>query len=305
MTSQAQAHRNVLPPTTHMGHAHLKVSDLPRALAFYQDLLGLKEEGREGNTVWLAARAGGPVLLVLTAIPGARPKPRGTTGLYHIAIRLPTREALANIFRRLLDARWSFQGFSDHKVSEALYLADPDGNGLELCWDRPADRWPRGNGQILMRTDPLDIEDLLQGATPSPLHPESVIGHVHVHVRDLDEAEAFYHRTLGLDVTLREYPGARFFAAGGYHHHVGTNIWAGQGAPPPPPEAVGLAYMTLVVPDAGHVARLAQQAEAADYLHYRNEQGFLGVDDAGNAVWVTAQDIPENAGRLLKATQTP
>ncbi len=290
-------HHEMLPANTYMGHVHLKVRDLSRALAFYRDLLGMVEVAREDRTVWLAARGDGPVLLVLTALPNARAKPRHTTGLYHVALRVPTRQALANVLRRLLDARWSFQGFSDHKVSEALYLADPDNNGLELCWDRPSDLWPRANGQVMMRTDPLNVDDLLQGATAAPLSPETVVGHVHVHVHDLDAAEAFYHATLGMNVTLREYPGARFFAAGDYHHHVGTNIWAGQGAPPPPPEAVGLVYMTVVVPD--HAVVSAWSERVRPVLH-RTAEAFLTMDPSGNPLWVTARDVPEYATALFR-----
>lgn len=285
-----------------MGHVHLKVRDVNRALAFYRDILGLQEVGREGATVWLAAREDRPVLLVLTAIPTARAKPPHTTGLYHVAIRVPNRRALARVFRRLVDAECRFHGFSDHKVSEAIYLPDPDGNGLEIYRDRPRHMWAWRNGQVIMRTDALDVDALLAEAqadtTPwQGLEPDTDIGHVHVHVRDLAEAERFYHQSLGLEVTLREYPGALFFAAGGYHHHVGANIWAGRGAPAPPPDAVGLAYMTLVVPDESLLDRLA--AQAAGYVRSRNGVGFLAVDAAGNAVWVTAQDAPEHAGRLL------
>ncbi len=145
------------------------------------------------------------------------------------------------------------QGGADHGVSEALYLADPDGNGLELYRDRPRSEWRWSDGQVAMVTDPLDAAGLLGTISPAEgwpgLDPRTVIGHVHLHVSDLARAETFYHGLLGLDVTQRSYPGALFLAAGGYHHHLGVNIWAGRGAPPPPEDAVGLIAFAVDVPD--------------------------------------------------------
>ncbi len=287
-----------LPATTHIGLVGLKVADLERSLAFYRDLLGLQEVAREGATAWLAARPEGPLLIALHEWPNARPKPRGTTGLYHVAIRLPNRTALARLFKRLADHSWPFHGFSDHKVSEAIYLPDPDENGLELYCDRPQEEWPWRNGQLAMRTDPLDVDSLLREAAhdPSPwegIHPDTDIGHVHVHVADLQAAEHFYWGTLGLRVMQRDYPGALFFAAGGYHHHVGTNIWAGSGAPPPPPEAVGLHFFTLVVPDDQAVEAIAKQAERTGHLRHQGVGEIWAEDGAGNVVRVAPDDVWE------------
>ncbi len=284
-----------LPETTHIGHVHLKVADLNRSLAFYRDLLGLREVGRDGPTAFLAARPEGPVLIALTKWAGAQPKPPGTTGLYHVAIRLPNRQALARVFKRLVDHRWPFHGFSDHKVSEAIYLPDPDNNGLELYRDRPREQWPWRNGQVAMRTDPLDVEALLAevAADPTPwsgIHPDTDIGHVHLNVRDLDEAEAFYHGRLGLDVTQRDYPGARFFAAGGYHHHVGTNIWAGTGAPPPPPNAVGLHHFSICLEEQAAFERLARHLRDNN-TPVVGRNGLLRLQDpSGNGIVVTATE---------------
>jgi catechol 2,3-dioxygenase len=255
-----------LPDETHIGHVHLQVSDLDRSLRFYADLLGFKEVKRGRQTAYLSASGQMPYHIVLTEIPNAQPKPPRTTGLYHVAIRLPNRRELARVFQRLLDHNWRFHGFSDHKVSEAIYLSDPDDNGLELYRDRPREQWPWQDGQIAMRTDPLDVDDLLReavgGETPwIGIHPATDIGHVHLHVADLTRTEAFYHDLLGFDVMQRDYPGALFFAAGGYHHHLGTNIWAGIGAPPPLPDAVGLRYFTVVVPDEGVLDQVAKRAQ--------------------------------------------
>nr|WP_290665430.1 VOC family protein [Ardenticatena sp.] len=282
--------------STHIGPVHLIVRDLSRALHFYSTLLGFREQRREGQTAVLTSGKGRPPRLILTARANALPKPPRTTGLYHVAIRLPNRQELARLFARLVAHDWRFHGFSDHKVSEAIYLPDPDGNGLELYRDRPRETWPWQGGQIAMRTDPLDVNALLREASADTrpwtgIHPDTDIGHVHLHVRDLDEAEAFYSGVLGLDCTQRDYPGARFFAAGGYHHHVGTNIWAGQGAPPPPPDAVGLRFFTLVVPDARAVAALITRAEAAGVLETRlNAHTAFLCDPSGNRVLVTTDE---------------
>jgi catechol 2,3-dioxygenase len=262
-----------LPAGTQVGHVRLQVSDLASALTFYEGLLGFRQTNRNGSTVALSATGQPPDVIVLVERPGARPKPPHSTGLYHVAIRLPTRRALAAVLVRLLEHKWPFQGFADHLVSEALYLADPDGNGLELYADRPPDRWARRNGQIVMGTEPLDVENLLAEAAGDAapwdgLQPGTGIGHVHLHVSDLARAEAFYHDLLGLDVTQRGYPGALFLSAGGYHHHLGINTWAGAGAPPPPPEAVGLLSFSLQIPDGAAwravLARMAARGMAPE-----------------------------------------
>jgi catechol 2,3-dioxygenase len=245
-----------LPAETGIGHVHLQVGDLDRSLTFYRDLLGFQPMGHNGASAMLSATGRAPYHILLTEQPGAPPKPPHTTGLYHVAIRFPTRRALAQAFQRLAAHRWPFQGFADHLVSEALYLADPDGNGLELYVDRPREQWRQRDGQVVMGTDPLDVDGLLAEAAGNPepwtgVHPDTDIGHVHLHVSDLAQAEAFYSNLLGLDVTQRSYPGALFLSAGGYHHHLGVNVWAGEGAPPPPTDAVGLLAFALHLPDEG------------------------------------------------------
>ncbi len=292
-----------LPDTAHIGHVHLKVRDLNRSLVFYRDLLGLQEVDRDGSTAFLAARAHGPILVVLTQWPEAQPRPRHTTGLYHVAIRLPSRLELARVYRQLVEHGWRFQSFVDHKVSEALYLADPDGNGLELYRDHPRERWPWRDGHLAMRTDPLDMEALLVEAQADPrpwqgIHPDTDIGHVHLHVADLDQAEAFYHGVLGFQVTQRDYPGARFFAAGGYHHHIGTNIWAGPGAPPPPDNAVGLRYFTVCLENLDAFQEMASHLQAAGVAVDLGHEAFRLVDPSGNVVVVTPRESVTHA-RLL------
>jgi catechol 2,3-dioxygenase len=236
-----------LPPDAHVGQVSLTVSDLDRSLPFYRDVLGFRESKRDGRSSYLGA--GGRVLLEIHENTNAVPKPRRSVGLYHFAILVPSRAALGRSLRRLAEKQWPMSGASDHLVSEALYLDDPDGLGIEIYRDRPRDEWPRRGGQVMMSSDPLDLQSIHDepGAEMawSGLDAETVIGHVHLHVPHLDSAEAFYCGRIGFEPTVRGYPGALFVAAGGYHHHLGLNTWAGVGAPPPPEHAVGLRSFTI------------------------------------------------------------
>jgi catechol 2,3-dioxygenase len=283
-----------LPAATQIGHAHLQVADLSRALNFYGELVGFKEISRNAETAILSATRKFPAHILLTARADATPKPPRTTGLYHTAIRFPNRRELARAFRRLLEHGWPFQGFADHIVSEALYLADPDNNGVELYTDRPREQWRWRNGAVEMATDPLDVENLLRevekdSAPWEGVHPGTDIGHVHLHVSDLQKAEAFYHGVLGFEVTQRSYPGALFISAGGYHHHVGLNIWAGKGAPPPPPNAVGLLSFAIRVPDLDTVRTLQERLQTAGFSFEErstatSQPTILTRDQDGNGV---------------------
>lgn len=281
-----------LSPETHIGHAHLQIAEGDRALAFYQDLLGFRLISRQAGIISLSASGDYPAHILITPYPQARPKPARTSGLYHIAIRLPDRQALALLFQRLLERNYPFQGFSDHKVSEALYLADPDGNGLELYADRPRELWPVSDDQIAMATDPLDVRDLLSQAPAeewSGIHPSTDIGHVHLHVADLEQTEQFYRHLLGFDVTQRGYPGALFLSAGGYHHHIGANIWAGKGAPAPPADAVGLLSFSIRIPDGRDLVALLERIRSANVpieaaREYQDALGFLVRDPSQNGV---------------------
>jgi catechol 2,3-dioxygenase len=283
-----------LPATTQIGHAHLQVADLNRALKFYQELVGFKTISRGNETAMLSATGKFPAHIILSARADAKPKPPHTTGLFHIAIRFPNRLELARVFRRLIEHGWPFQGFADHLVSEALYLADPDGNGVELYTDRPREQWRWRNGEVEMATNPLDVDNLLyeieNDSTPwNGVHPNTDIGHVHLHVSDLQKAEAFYCGVLGFDVTQRSYPGALFISAGGYHHHLGLNIWAGKGAPPPPPEAVGLHAFSITIPDAAMLEVLKTRLQSAKIsFEERNAEAIVTRDQDGNHLEIAA-----------------
>jgi catechol 2,3-dioxygenase len=241
-------HAMPLPSDAHIGQVSLTVRDLERSLVFYRDVLGLSEVTREGSVSSLAP-AGGRVLVELHERKEAAPKPRRSAGLYHFAILVPSRAALGRSLRRLAEKRWPLSGAADHLVSEALYLDDPDGLGIEIYRDRPRDTWRTTDGEIAMATDPLDLQAIHDepGAdTPwTGLEPTTVMGHVHLHVPHIDTAEAFYCGRIGFEPMVRRYPGALFVAAGGYHHHLGLNTWLGVGAPPPPENAVGLRSFTV------------------------------------------------------------
>jgi catechol 2,3-dioxygenase len=241
-----------LPDDAHIGHASFVIRDLDRSLAFYRDVLGFRELTRSGRSASLGA-ADGRVLLNLDERPDAALRPRRSAGLFHVAILVPSRVALGSSLRRLVERGWPLSGVADHLVSEALYLDDPDGLGLEIYRDRPRQTWRRHGDEIVMGTEPLDIEALARepGADRSwsGLDAGTVIGHVHLQVPRLDAAESFYCGEIGFTPMLRRYPGALFVAAGGYHHHVGLNTWAGVGVPPPPANAVGLRRFTIQSPD--------------------------------------------------------
>ena len=230
---------------------HLALADLEGATEFYERVIGLRRLDDSNGVVRLGTDGGAPIL-ELEAAPDAPPRPPGTTGLFHFAILVPSRADLAAALRRVSDAGWRFTGASDHLVSEALYLRDPEHNGIEIYRDRPREEWGYDGGEVRMATIPLDLDGVLadQGdADPAaPMPAGTTMGHVHLNVSDLDSTEAFYAGDLGLDVTTRSYPGALFMSAGGYHHHIGANTWNGEGAPPPPSGALGLRAFEIVSP---------------------------------------------------------
>jgi catechol 2,3-dioxygenase len=279
----------VLAPRTHPGKVHLTVTDLDRSVGYYQDMIGLRLHGRENGTARMGA--GGDDLLVLEENAQAKPAGR-TSGLYHFALLHPSREELGSALQRLAARRTPMQGASDHGVSEALYLRDPDGNGIELYADRPRDVWPppQPGFQVGMFTAPLDLEDLVRAA-PGEEAPRQVgegltLGHMHLHVGDIDEAMRFYRDVIGFD-SMAELPGAAFVSAGGYHHHLGFNTWQGQGAPPAPADAVGLRYWTLRLDGDDELAQVRARIDAAGIPTEEHPEGLLVRDPFGNAVVLT------------------
>ena len=277
-----------LPSDTRLGAIRLRVGDVGLLRDFYERAIGLRPTA-SGDGV-TALGSGDGALVELVSDPDAPTRPPRTTGLFHLALLVPTRGDLATALRRVFEAGWHLSGASDHLVSEALYLSDPEGNGIELYRDRPREEWPHEGDEVAMATLPLDLEGLLsdpEGDTAAPMPEGTVLGHVHLQVADLDSAAAFWVDTLGLDVTASLYPGALFVSAGGYHHHVGLNTWAGVGAPRPPAGARGLDRFEVVLPDAASLDEArARVAAAADVRE--EEGGVVAEDPSGNAMLLRA-----------------
>lgn len=281
---------SAIHPQTAIGAVRLRVADLEGVRDFYEGAIGLETLEQSGSLARLGV-AGEP-LVELVGAPGAPPRPRRTTGLFHLAIVVPDRPRLGAALRRISAADWELTGASDHLVSEALYTSDPEGNGIEIYRDRPRQDWPRLDGAIQMDTLPLDLPSVLAEADPDDtggLAPGTRMGHVHLNVADIGDAEAFYADALGFDVTVRGYPGALFVSAGGYHHHLGLNTWAGEGAPAPPAGSRGLDRFEIAVPGDADVQAAAGRLEGAGVAVEGNEGGALSFSDPfGNGVALRA-----------------
>jgi len=254
-----------IPPDTSIGPVSLTIRDLDRMQDFYGGVLGLRTLERDGSRATFGVEDGRP-LVDLVRDAKAPDRPPGTTGLFHLAVLVPTRCNLAEALRRLADAHWPLAGASDHLVSEALYLDDPEGNGIEIYRDRPREQWRHEGDEIAMATHPLDLQSLiggLDGKAADKLPGGTRIGHVHLNVANLEAAEAFYAGLLGFDVTARGYPGALFVSAGGYHHHIGLNTWTGEGASPPAAASVGLRAFEVVLPNRKELEQLTDRLQGA------------------------------------------
>lgn len=294
MTASDESLGSVPPidPTTRLGHVHYTVASLERQVAFYQTL-GFHLHWRTETQAGLGA--GAADLLRLTEVAGARPVQQ-TTGLYHTAFNVTTRWELAHLLKRIAERRLPMQGASDHGTHLALYLPDAEGNGIELAWDYPEPQWPKSFREMFQRNRALDIDALLMALTErsgawSGVGPETRVGHVHLHVAHLGPTDRFYRGVLGFGIPF-DMTGAPaafaetaiFFAAGGYHHHIGTNIWQGAGAPPPPAHATGLRYFTVVLPTPAALERVATQIRAADIATEATKDGLLVHDASRNGV---------------------
>lgn len=272
-----------LPDATHVGAVVLQVSDLVRSTSFYRDFLGFRELSGDAQRVRLGVN--GRALIELRGGAEAPLRAR-RLGLYHFAILLPDRAALGRALAHLLQHGIQ-PGAADHLVSEALYINDPDGLGIEIYRDRPRNEWTITDRQLDMATEPLDFEGVLAegaGAAWEGMPGGTVIGHVHLHVGDLERARAFYHEAVGMDVQVWSYPGALFLSAGGYHHHLGTNTWAGSQAAPPRADEPQLLEWELVLPNAQSVADAVANIAAQGFAASPEEAGGSIVRDP----WGTA-----------------
>jgi catechol 2,3-dioxygenase len=288
---------DMLPASTHIGLVALTVADLERERCFYEEVLGFQLIDRSERQIWLGAAdmAGQteeptmkkqPLLLLIEQAEAPRP-PSWSTGLYHFAILVPSRPALARSLAQLAVSRYPLGGYADHLVSEALYLSDPEGNGIEIYRDRPRETWRWQSGQVAMATDPIDVRAMLtEGRAELERQPwrglpaGTTIGHVHLRVADLRQAEHFYHQLLGFAITAR-MPGALFVSAGGYHHHLGLNTWESHGAPPPPEGSLGLRLFSIELPAQQDVERISERLEQARWPFVSHKE-TIAVRDPWN-----------------------
>ena len=276
-----------IDPATRLGSIRLTVGDLEAMQAFYERAIGLRTLERDGDVVRLGARDGVP-LVELAGDPQAPARPPRTTGLFHLALLVPSRAELARTVRRVVDAGQRFSGASDHLVSEAMYLDDPEGNGIELYRDRPRSEWTYQGEDVAMPTIALDLDAVMAELPDGPdtgMAEDTILGHVHLNVADIAASEAFYSGVLGFDVTVRNYPGALFVAAGGYHHHLGLNVWNGANAPA---GSLGLREFDVVLPDAAALGEVTARIDAAG-LETAQQDGVVSVSDpSGNRVALRA-----------------
>lgn len=287
--SYGQPPRNFrLPASMRLGAVHLQVADLERSLHYYQQVLGLRITAREDAVARLSPEGDDRELIVLHERHGATPMPRrGRLGLFHFAILLPDRPSLGR-FLAHLDSRGLRAGAGDHLVSEALYLHDPDGLGIEVYADRPQSLWQRIGGELMLATDAVDTDSLLAAAGSEPwsgMPAGTVMGHVHLHVGDLADASEFFSERLGFDRMTWRYPGALFMGADGYHHHLGTNTWAGVGAAAPKETDARLLEWTIRLPTTADLSALASSLEQAGApVDRMRDDELLTADPWGTAI---------------------
>jgi len=256
-----------LPDETHVSRVHLRTADLDRALTFYQRVIGLSLVDRGKSDASLSATGNAPAILIFTETPDAVQAPHRVTGLYHFAIRFPTRRDLAHALGRITTAGYPIKGASDHGVAESIHVSDPDGNGVELYYDRPRSEWPMRGGKHQLIIEPLDFDSLLATSrdtfVPVGVPPQTDIGHLNLHVADLKEGERFFHEFLGLEVMARISDSATFLAAGGYHHHIAVNTWGGKTSAPA--NSTGLISYRLAVANAQTIREVKERAGLFGY----------------------------------------
>jgi catechol 2,3-dioxygenase len=280
-----------IPATTRLGPVHLTVADLERSVAYWGTQIGLEHVNGGGNRVALGT--GGRPLLVLTELPGAKPAD-GYCGLYHVALLVPERHDLAAWLAHAARDRVQLTGLSDHFVSEAIYLRDPDGHGIEIYCDRPRSVWEGEVGRR-MTTLPLDVDSLFSELADPANEPwdglpeGTVMGHVHLRVAAIDPIVAFYRDRIGFGLMAQLGPQAAFLAAGGYHHHLGANTWESGGAPPAPEGSATLQHFTVVLPDRAARDELVDRLEQGGMSVTRETEGAMVTDPSGNRVLLTAE----------------
>lgn len=272
-------------PITFVAQVNLKVQDLERSLAFYKEVIGFKVLLKTDRTAELTAD-GKTALLRIEQPENAEPKMGRTTGLYHFALLLPKRSDLAKIVRHFVEIGLQF-GSSDHLVSEALYLSDPDGNGIEIYIDRSPSDWTWKNGEVMMTVDPLDFPDLLsigQQQSWKGLPAGTVMGHIHLHVAELANTEKFYTEGLGLEAVCRYGTQALFISSGKYHHHIGLNTWNGVGAPKPSENSAGLQSFKLIFENEAAINQAVENLKKLGAAAAVENNQVITEDPSGNRI---------------------
>lgn len=273
-------------PNTFVSQVNLKVANLERSLTFYQEVIGLQVLQQTNSAADLTAD--GKTVLVSIQQPDDIVSKQGrTTGLYHFALLLPTRADLGRLLKHFLQVRYPLQGASDHLVSEAIYLADPDGNGIEVYADRPASAWSWNNGEVEMATVALDAESLLaegEGEAWNGMSAGTIMGHIHLHVSELQKTEEFYTKGLGFEVVTRYGGQALFISTGKYHHHIGLNTWNGVGAPPSAENSVGMESYTMVLPSEEKREQIISQLQEMGVTVTEEKGAFITADPSGNRI---------------------
>ncbi|WP_019241263.1 MULTISPECIES: VOC family protein [Bacillus] len=268
-------------PNLYIRDITINVSNLEQSTAFYTDLLGFKVLKRSDRNVMLTVDGINP-MVILHQPDTVIPKQGRTTGLYHFAILLPSREELGSFLLHMANKNFRFQGASDHLVSEALYLADPDGNGIEVYHDRPSEQWVWKNNEVKMSTEPMDVEGVLaagQGKEWKGMPNATLFGHIHLHVADLEKAIHFYQEVLGYDVVCRYGDQAVFISTGGYHHHIGLNTWNGKGAPAPRENTIGMKEFSIVIPNEEYKNKVIKALKALN-ISFSLENDFINMMDS-------------------------
>lgn len=310
VTASASPTSAAIDPATQVGLVALTVADLKRSLTFYTEIFGFTLLDQKAGEATLGTPSA--PLLLLREETGATPWPHdqyGYTGLYHFAVLVPTRRDLGRWLRHWLQLGLPLPGQGDHLVSEALYISDPDGNGIEIYRDRPRSEWHWDNGQVRMAVDPVDIRGVLaeaeQDDEPWTGFPDGTrVGHIHLQVGDIPQAAAFYHDVLGFDI-VATMPSALFVSAGGYHHHIGMNIWHSRNAPPAPAGTAGLRFYTLELPSEEARAAIAARLNAAGIPNTETPDALIVQDPWQNTLvfQIGPAGSAATAGKLATAAQ--
>lgn len=273
-------------PNTYVSQVHLNIQDLNRSLEFYQKIMGFRVLERSERKAVLTADGKTPLVTIEQPVD-VKPKQRRTTGLYHYALLLPSRGDLGKFIRHMINIQYPLQGASDHLVSEALYLADPDGNGIEVYCDRPASVWKWNHNEVVMATEPMDVEGVLReddGTPWSGLPAGTIMGHIHLHVSEFEKIQQFYCEGLQFDVVCRYGGQALFIATGGYHHHIGLNTWNGVGAQAPEENSIGMNYFTVVFPSEQARAEAIKRVKQLGSKVTEENGSFFTKDPSGNRI---------------------